>query len=462
MRFATTLVLILATSLGMAQMDPSKELFFTETKAIALLPPQVVGTGVSDRAYWSPNGKYLLVHSMEVKSMGEAMLHQITNPGQELKVVPDAIISVYDLAKQTSRVVWKGKLDTGMMEEARWLPNSANVVLTMRTMNKDANGKLTGEDRQVLWNLSATSGQISTLFQPEESEFVDVVTDPLAKGGVLVLRKFPKQGEKESISARYIWLSANGTIGSSISIKGPFAYGQVGFYQKGTRSMVIARERAGENGLKAIWLDMDFNNGALKEVAPIDIRSDIEPEPDFRLIKGGTMSASESRAGADTKVVKLEGAWLIAKEKGPHQSALVAAEVDEMSLSPAMNAVFYTTKGVPMVRGLVSMPKELALKALQAAEKAKAISDAKQVATALLIYSADYDDNLPNNNGDWMEALYPYTKDRQLLDGFVYTFGGGNLADIEEPATTEIGYKEGPGGRAVAYADGHVKWIPNP
>lgn len=108
------------------------------------------------------------------------------------------------------------------------------------------------------------------------------------------------------------------------------------------------------------------------------------------------------------------------------------------------------------------MPKELAMKALEAAEKARIISDAKQVATAMHIYAADYDDNLPSNNGDWMEALFPYTKNRQLFDGFVYTFGGGNLNDIKDPSTTELGYKEGPGGRAVAYADGHVRWIPNP
>lgn len=462
MRFATTLVLTLAGALSMAQMDPSKELFFTETKAIALLPPHVVGTGIADRAYWSPNGKYLLVHSIEVKAMGDMILDLVTNPRAEPKVIPDAVISVYDTTKQASKIVWKGKADAGMMEDASWLPNSANVILTMRTMAKDANGKQTGEDRQVLWNLSATSGQISTMFQPEEGEYVDFVTDPKAKGGVLVLRKFPKQGSTEGISARYVWLSPSGVMGSSISTKGNFAYGQVGFYQRGTRPMVIARERAGEQGLKAIWLDMDFANGTLKEVAPIDIRGDVEPEPEFRLIKGGTMSASESRAGADTKVVNLEGAWLIAKAKSQHQSALVAAEVDQMALSPANNAVFYTTKGVPMVRGLVSMPKELAMKALEAAEKAKVISDAKQVATALHIYAADYDDNLPTNNGDWMEALYPYTKNRQMMDGFVYTFGGGSLTDIKDPSTTELGYKEGPGGRAVAYADGHVKWIPNP
>lgn len=462
MRFATTLVLTLVGALGMAQMDPSKELFFTETKAIALLPPQAVGTGIADRAYWSPNGKYLLIHSIEVKAMGEMILDQIANPRGEPKSMPVSLISIYDFTKQSSKVVWKGKADSGMMEEASWLPNSTSVILTMRTFVKDANGKATGLDRQILWNLSAASGQISTLFQPEEDEYADFVTNPKAKGSVLVLRKFPKEGKSSDVTARYIWVNASGTMGSSISAKGTFAYGQVGFYQKGTRPMVIARERAGEQGIKAIWLDMDFANGTLKEVAPLDIKGDVESEPEFRLIKGGTMSASESRAGAETKVVNSESAWLIAKAKSQHQSALVAAEVDQMALSPTNNAVFYTTKGVPMVRGLVSMPKELAMKALEAAEKARLISETKQVATAMHIYAADYDDNLPNNNGDWMEALYPYTKNRQLLDGFVYTFGGGNLTDIKDPSTTELGYKEGPGGRAVAYADGHVKWIPNP
>ena len=48
-----------------------------------------------------------------------------------------------------------------------------------------------------------------------------------------------------------------------------------------------------------------------------------------------------------------------------------------------------------------------------------------------------------------------------LFNGFVYTYGGGALKDIDSPTTTETGYVNGPNGKAVIYADGHVKWRRN-
>jgi prepilin-type processing-associated H-X9-DG protein len=92
----------------------------------------------------------------------------------------------------------------------------------------------------------------------------------------------------------------------------------------------------------------------------------------------------------------------------------------------------------------------------ESASKAVAISDAKQVALAALMYAADYDDVLPANLGG--ELLEPYLKNGSIFDGFVFVFGGGDLKKVADPASTVLGYKDGPGGRAVAYLDGHVVW----
>jgi hypothetical protein len=203
------------------------------------------------------------------------------------------------------------------------------------------------------------------------------------------------------------------------------------------------------------WFDLDFANGQLRPSTDPKYKPVSEPDNPITLKIGGSLAAIED------KTVTTRAAWLVAKEKGPHQSGLIAAEVDQAVLSPGLNAVYYSTKGVGMVRLLMKLPKEAALKALEAAERAKVISDAKQVGTALHIYAADYDDMLPSNASDWMSALSPYLKNNSLMEGFVYTFGGGNLANMENPASTELGYKPGPGGRAVVYGDGHVKWIPD-
>ena len=88
--------------------------------------------------------------------------------------------------------------------------------------------------------------------------------------------------------------------------------------------------------------------------------------------------------------------------------------------------------------------------------------DAKQIATSLMVYASDTDDSsLPGQEG-WDTKVLPYCKDGDLLKRFNYTYKGGSLSSLENPATTELGFTMGPGGRAVAYADGSVKWIPNP
>lgn len=428
---------------------------FTESKAIALLPPQVVGPGITQSATWSPDGKYLLIHAVETKSMGELITHHILNPKAQPPTVPDQTISIYDVAKQTSRTVWKGKIDGTDIRDANWLPGNGAVLLNVSLVVKNGDPNVP-QQIDALWRIPVSGGQITTLYQAQDQEHLAVASDAQAKGSILIIRHFDRQEGTTNVTAKYIWINANGTLGGTISAKGSSAFGEVGFFFKGTRPMLIAREQIPDRQLKATWHDMDFVSGALKATTAPNLRDEIEPEPDFRLQRGGTQTM------AIDKAITLEAAWLVAKEKSPQQSALVAAEVDTMSLSPAKNAVFYTTKGVGMVRQLLSMPKELAMKALAEAEKAKIMSDAKQVATALHIYAADYDDNLPSNGSDWMEALYPYTKNRQMMDGFVYTFNGGNLKDIENPSKTVLGYKDGPGGKAVAYADGHVVWVPNP
>ena len=77
------------------------------------------------------------------------------------------------------------------------------------------------------------------------------------------------------------------------------------------------------------------------------------------------------------------------------------------------------------------------------------------------MFAADSDDVMPNQSSDWSGNLQPYLKNGSILEGFVYSFGGGSLNDVADPSRTEMGYKLGPGGRAVAYIDGHVRWIPD-
>ena len=93
--------------------------------------------------------------------------------------------------------------------------------------------------------------------------------------------------------------------------------------------------------------------------------------------------------------------------------------------------------------------------------KKKLLSKVKQVGIGFIIYGSDNDNVLPGAEG-WENKLNPYVKNRDLMYDFNYTFRGGDINLINDPAGTELGFAIGPGGRAVVYLDGHAKWIPNP
>lgn len=92
-----------------------------------------------------------------------------------------------------------------------------------------------------------------------------------------------------------------------------------------------------------------------------------------------------------------------------------------------------------------------------AAVKADAINRAKIIGVGMMIYSADNDDKLPTN-GDWSTVIKPYLKDDSLQRDFNYMLDGQSLVDMDDPAGTVLGFIETNYGRAIVYADSHVKW----
>lgn len=454
MKLICTLGIAFVGVAAFSQMDPTKEMVFTDTEAIGLLPPIVIAPNGAEKAVWSPDGKYLISFATEVKFTPEMMAAAIAKgPGAPPPMMPEKVVRLVNVAKQTSTVVSRLPLDKGDISDAVWLPGSKAVVLCSSFMVKNDQGRPI-DMKQSFTLLMAATGKVLNFFEPGANEEATIDSEPSA-GAILVVRGHPELGRIDSVVSRFLPISSDGRIGNGISIQGRQGFGDV-IWPRGSRSPILMGAEV-EPGKKPriIAFEMNFANGQLVRKPEFKLESPKEPVEPFALAAGGTQSQVIEQP------VLLKAAWLVALQKGPHQSALVAAEVDQMSLSPAKDAVYYTTKGVGMIRPLVKIPKELALKALEAAERARILSDAKQAALAFIMLGADSDDVLPGNGTDWMGMLAPYLRNNSILEGFVYSFGGGNMADIKDPANTEMGYKQGPGGRAVAYMDGHVKWIPD-
>jgi len=87
------------------------------------------------------------------------------------------------------------------------------------------------------------------------------------------------------------------------------------------------------------------------------------------------------------------------------------------------------------------------------------LSNVKQIGLGMMLYASSFDDVLPPNE-DWQNSIMPFIKNSDLMKGFVFSYiGDRKLNSIENPATTILGYIEGPGGRAVVFADSHAEWI---
>ncbi|HCM74269.1 MAG TPA: hypothetical protein PLS15_02960 [Fimbriimonadaceae bacterium] len=89
----------------------------------------------------------------------------------------------------------------------------------------------------------------------------------------------------------------------------------------------------------------------------------------------------------------------------------------------------------------------------------RAMRQAKQMAIGLFIYSADHDDQMPENAG-WRDAVTPYLKDKSTLDGIVYLGNGERINEIQDITTGNMGFLDTPYGRANMRWDGSIRWVP--
>jgi prepilin-type processing-associated H-X9-DG protein len=454
MKLASALIVVAATSIASGQSNPLSDLVFTDTKAIGILPPAVVATGDNIQASWSPDGRYLLIASVDSKITPTVIQQFVTKGGTGVAPnQPEFVLTLFNVEKQTSTQVWRNRMDAGRIGGIQWLEGRDQWIVTFGVPVKNDLGP--PQLREVIQILNPATGRFTQFYQAEVDEYVSVETALGTANAILVSRR-SAPGSDGIASTTLTSIGRDGKLGASITLPAGLIFGGVVWDASTHRPVLRAWQRSGVAKPTQAWFALDFSTSTMNPTKSPSIREPVVAAEEFTLQDGPTTSRSMETTA------NLKGAWIVANLKGPHQNGLVAAEVDQMSLSPARNAVFYTTKGVGLIRQLATIPKELALKALEAAERTKILNDTKQAALAFIMFASDSDDVLPSPTSDWSGNLQPYLKNSSVLDGFVYQFGGGNMSDVSEPARTELGYKQGPGGRAVAYVDGHVKWIPDP
>lgn len=158
--------------------------------------------------------------------------------------------------------------------------------------------------------------------------------------------------------------------------------------------------------------------------------------------------------------VRLVNGWLTGRYKNKPSAALVAADSERVELSPDGKYAMYQSQGNLFARPIRHISPEEYEKMLEAAEKMELMSRAKQIGTAAQIYASDNKDHFPPKSS-FSDSIMPYLRSAEMMQGFVYEMDGNDISAIPNPAEAVMGYIQGKNGRAVVYADSHVKWIPD-
>lgn len=135
----------------------------------------------------------------------------------------------------------------------------------------------------------------------------------------------------------------------------------------------------------------------------------------------------------------------------------------------------YTTVALMLIMLGVILPPVFFQTHCGESSRTSSFSHLKMIGTALMMYVQDYDERLPPlpSVAAVQKRLYPYLKNeaawREPKTGRTYqvnrALGGEKLAHFGQSAERVVVFYEAlpdkRGGRAVAFLDGHVRWITN-
>ncbi|MFY9234555.1 MAG: hypothetical protein WAO58_08860 [Fimbriimonadaceae bacterium] len=430
------------TTLGLAQ--GSTDIVISGDKGYALISPEVISQPIVQDFNWSDDGKFLLYIRREPLTVGDQKT--LLSKGE-----PPTQVSL-------SAVVWNAstkkqhvlrKLSGPSVElEAHWLKGTRTILLnTMGPTTREG-----AEAKVELIRANAESGATQIIYSADR--FVEnpltVSISPASARAVVVDYQDSEQGSQDTVAFE---IGPAGPPTASIRI--PNSSGWFSWDDQGQPYTHLYKRMPGAKPVTRFLL-LDFASGKTAEVTK-------QPDPyntpqkdqaiGVELDSGIAISPETTRPSRN--------AWVTSAKKSRRNFAFVAANVELATLSNGLDYVAYTSEGVLLVRPIVIGKASDFEEALDAAERAVLISNAKQVGLSALMYAGDNDDVLPGPGQDVMNLFLPYSKNSALYDGFVYTFSGGALQKVANVSDTEMGYIPGKGGRAVIYVDGHVKWVKN-
>ncbi|MDM7461210.1 MAG: hypothetical protein P3X24_006115 [bacterium] len=424
-----------------------------------LLPPEFVAQPFIRRIEWSPDGNYALLVQTAVRFEGNAQ-----NWNADLR----HRILAWNRKTKRVNVLWESPvttvdIDPDLDVQMAFYKNAPACLLSVNETRLQ--GDMSALSRTVYY--APLNGRAVSLGQFAE---VYLLAPPEDDARYVMWR--PNDSEMEPTPLLYRAVSATGKAGQVRTLAPAVSQAAqyIGYSKDGVKWHADGKHiiltlieppkpdsEAQTPQLRLVLWNPRTND--VQAIAPSEVRSYAPRETTRLSVESAQQSLQHKGSKGATRAT-----WLSEGE----QATLVAADSALAAVSPQGDALLYVAHGAAFYRALLVVDRDTTLQMTAASEREQYLSQAKQIALALMMYVQDYDEFFPPNTGDIQvaEVLYPYLRNREVftVDGvfaFRYLMDGQNLANIERPAETVVGYLQLPDGRVVIYGDGHVKWQSN-
>lgn len=437
---------------------PPPRVVLTRTEAFMLLPPELVAAPTVSTLSFSPGGRYLLAERIRMRVTAELIREA---RGREEPPPGELSLILWDSRARASREVWHASLNGTTIQRIGWMPQT-DIALALVSERQGP------ESRQTLLRMSgaADRAQSIPLSGTSDADTYDLTFSPsqplaLLHQTSMVSRPWVRPDGRSEVLIEpretfTLW-GRSGQPGRKITLPDEMRLRLLEWSGDGTPVLNLFSVPTAKSDPSDRWYAVDPQTAALRPLpkppafyaskAPAE-NDQVGPSP-LRV----KLAASSAREGDSTQSVGL--LWLETSDQSEKPRALVCGDSAGGQLLPNGEGVIYFSQGAVLMAPLLRMSREENQAMIDSARRAAAISRAKQVGLGLSMYAQDYDGALPAAE-ELHSRLLPYLKDASLLEGFIFTYLGGKMNDIQNPAETEMGYVSAPGGREVLYADGHV------
>jgi hypothetical protein len=438
---------------GPVNLPPMNGAVKTPQEAYLLLTPEFVAGPNVISVEPSLNHDFLLITRES---------RPVTPPLAPVKAQSEVSLILWDMRTRKSTVLWRGASNEEQMvylQEVSWVPGTPDVAL-VNIMTVPPKGSMETDGQSRILRVDARAGTAKTLAVagPNVRLMVSDTKPVAALSNVLLSNK--------SGVVRLLRLDAG--LGRSIPV--PENSRIMSWLPDGKRMLGhrIVRQPDGKNRIETLFLV----NTETSEVTEIKDRKELKgmlaapdaesPGPELPPLRVVTGSGKLNAPGGAT--TDLQPLWLSGVAKDAEGSALLTPDGERPKV--LRNSALFYRQGALYAAPIEKLDRTAYEKLRREVLRRQAMNNAKQIGLAMMMYAQDYDENFPPNGDGVRDQIQPYLKnDNVFLDPetgrlafTLASYTDTSLGSIQQPATTPMGYLTGPGGRAIIFFDGHVRW----